>query len=152
MADITFTTHLSWFPLSYAAGLIPRLLASNIYSLYPQNSVDDEPLCKPARRAPEELMCSIAHNTKWWMCFILLFIWKAVRVMCICGWKIHRLTAAEMQKYCSADVLNSHYLYNDVFMVRYFTVYSDLINPLAPNGIYIYIYVVPRSYPPDSAF
>jgi hypothetical protein len=32
---------------SYAAGHIPPLLASNLYSFYPQNSVDDEPLCKP---------------------------------------------------------------------------------------------------------
>ena len=39
-------THLSRLTPN-AAGHISRLLASKLYSFYPQNSVDDEPLCKP---------------------------------------------------------------------------------------------------------
>ena len=41
-----YHTSIAAYP-SYAAGHIPRLQASNLYSLYPQNSVGDEPLCKP---------------------------------------------------------------------------------------------------------
>jgi hypothetical protein len=32
-------------PLLYDVGQMPLRLASNLYSFYPQNSVDDEPLC-----------------------------------------------------------------------------------------------------------
>ena len=90
-----YHTSVTAYP-SYAAGHILRLLASNLYSFYPQNSVDDEPLCKP----------HIGHRKNW--CAPLPTIpndgW--VSFGCSCGrqfescasvaGKIHRRTTAQM--------------------------------------------------------